>query len=55
MYTRTPWWEPEVGYACLDVVPSARLPIGLATVTNPEPQDIKALEDYIVLKEKHIA
>jgi hypothetical protein len=44
-----------VGHACLDAVPSAHLPIGFATVTDPEPRDIKVLEDYIVLKEKHIA
>jgi hypothetical protein len=24
MYARTPRWELEVGYACLDAVPSAR-------------------------------
>jgi hypothetical protein len=55
MYARTPWWELEVGHACLDAVPFACLPIGLATVTDLEPRDIKVLEDYIVLKEKHIA
>jgi hypothetical protein len=44
-----------LGHACLDAVPSTRLPIGLATITDPEPRDIKVLEDYIVLKEKHIA
>jgi hypothetical protein len=43
-----------VGHACLDAVPSTHLPI-VATVRDPEPQDIKVLEDYIVLKEKHIA
>ena len=55
MYARTPRWELEVGHACLDVVPLARSQIGLVIITNPEPQDIKVLEDYIVLKEKHIA
>jgi hypothetical protein len=55
MYARSPRWEPEVGYACLDAVPSARLPIGLVEVTHPEPRDIKVLEDYIKLKERHIA
>ena len=51
MYARTPRWEPEIGYACLDAIPSARLPIGLAAVTDPEHRDIKVLEDYIALKE----
>jgi hypothetical protein len=55
MYTRIPRWEPKMGYACLDTVPSARLPIGLAEVTEPEPRDIKILEDYIDLKETQIA
>jgi hypothetical protein len=50
MYARTPRCEPEMGYACLDTVPSARLPIGLAEITEPEPRDIKVLEDYIDLK-----
>jgi hypothetical protein len=49
------WLKPEVGHACLDAMPSTCLPIGLATVTNLEPRDIKVLEDYFVLKEKHIA
>jgi hypothetical protein len=55
MYARTPRWEPEMGYACLDTVPSTRLPIGLAEITEPEPRDIKVLEDYIDLKERQIA
>jgi hypothetical protein len=50
MYARTLRWEPEMEYACLDTVPSARLPIGLAEITEPEPRDIKVLEDYIDLK-----
>jgi pyrimidine operon attenuation protein/uracil phosphoribosyltransferase len=46
MYARTPRW---------DAVPSACLPISLATIIDPEHRDIKVHEDYIVLKEKHIA
>ena len=55
MYAKLPRWELEVGYACLDVVPSARLPIGLAEVTPLESRDIKVLEYYIKLKERNIA
>jgi hypothetical protein len=55
IYARIPQWEPEVEYACFDAVPSARLPIGLAEVSHHEPRDIKVLEDYIKLKERHIA
>ena len=55
MYTRSPMWEPNQDYECLDVVPSIRLPIQFAVVTDPEPQDIKVLEDYITLKERYIA
>jgi hypothetical protein len=55
MYTRSPMWEPNQGYECLDAVPSIRLPIQFAPVTDPEPRDIKVLEDYITLKERYIA
>jgi hypothetical protein len=55
MYGRTPRWEPEMEYACLDTVPSARFPVGLAEITELEPRDIKVLEEYIDLKERHIA
>jgi hypothetical protein len=44
-----------VEYACLDAVPSMRLPIGLAEVSHHEPRDIKVLKDNIKLKERHIA
>jgi hypothetical protein len=45
MYAILPTWEPSVDCECLDVVPSIRLPIGLARASDPEPQDTKALED----------
>jgi hypothetical protein len=48
-------WEPNQGYECLDAVPSIRLPIQFAAVTDPEPRGIKVLEDYITLKERYIA
>ena len=37
MYTRSLMWESNQGYECLDAVPSIRLPIQFAAVTDPKP------------------
>jgi hypothetical protein len=55
MYARSLIWKFNVGFECLDVVPSIGLPIGLVVVSDPEPRDIKVLEEYIDIKKKHIA
>jgi hypothetical protein len=54
MYSRSPTWKPDVDYECLDAMPSIRLLVGLAAILDAKPRDIKVLEDYIDLKERHI-
>ena len=44
-----------MGHTCLDAIPSTITQIGMAQVTYPKLGDIKVLEDFIIVKERHIA
>jgi hypothetical protein len=54
-YARSPKWLPEHGHVCLDKIPSAHEVVPLASISEPNDRELKALEDFIVLKERHIA
>ena len=55
MYSRDQTWAPEGGYICLQSLPASRSKPELAPIKPLNPCEIKALEDYILMKENHIA
>jgi hypothetical protein len=54
-YARSLLWIPENGHICLDEVPNVRLQIPLAPIAEPDERELRALNDFILLKERHIA
>ena len=54
-YARSLLWIPENGRICLYEIPNVRLQIFLAPIVKPEDRKLWALNDFILLKEWHIA
>jgi hypothetical protein len=46
---------PEHGYVCLDGIPLAREEVPLAPVLQADARELKVLEEFIMLKERHIS
>ena len=53
-YARDPLWEPAEGYQCLTKVPSPDKKPSIAEVYNANDQEMKALEEFIKMKERCI-
>ena len=53
-YACDPIWEPVDGYQCLSEVPNHGLKPNFAQVHDANDQELKALEDFIIMKEKCI-
>jgi hypothetical protein len=53
-YSRSPAWKPEHGHECLQRIPSIDSQVDLASVAEPDGRELRALEDFILLKERHI-
>ena len=53
-YDRDPIWEPTDGYQCLNEVPHREKKPNFAHVHDANDQELKALEDFIIMKEKCI-
>ena len=53
-YACDPIWEPVDGYQCLNEVPNREHKPKFAHVHDANHQDLKALEDFIIMKEKCI-
>ena len=53
-YTRDPMWEPMDSYQCLNEVPNCEHKPNFAYVHDANDQELKALEDFIIMKEKCI-
>ena len=53
-YARDPIWEPIEGYQCLNEVLDHGQKPNSAHVRDANDQEIKALEDFIIMKEKCI-
>ena len=51
---RDPVWEPAEGYQCLNEVPNLVDKPSFADVYDANEQELKALEEFIVMKEKCI-
>jgi hypothetical protein len=54
-YARSPKWLPEHGYVCLYGIPLTREEVPLAPVLQADARELKALEESIMLKERHIS
>jgi hypothetical protein len=54
-YARSPKWLLEHGYVFLDGIPLAREEVPLAPVLQADARELKALEEFIMLKERHIS
>ena len=50
-YARDPIWDPVDGYQCLNEVPNHGLKPNFAQVHEANDQELKALEDFIHMKE----
>ena len=53
-YARDPVWEPMEGYQCLNEVPNPAEKPSFTDVYDANEQELKALEEFIVMKEKCI-
>lgn len=53
-YARSPLWLPPTGYVCFETIPSVHSKPDLAEVSQADDRELKALEDYILLKERQI-
>ena len=53
-YARDPIWEPVDGYQCLNEVPNCEKKPNFAHVHDANDQELKALEDFVIMKEKCI-
>ena len=53
-YARDPIWEPEDGYQYLNEVPNCGQKLNFAQVHDANNQELKALEDFVLMKEKCI-
>ena len=53
-YARDPIWEPVDGYQCLNEVPNTGKKSNFAHVYDANDQELKALEDFVITKEKCI-
>ena len=53
-YARDPLWEPVEGYQCLTEVPSRDQKLSFADVYEANDQEMKALEEFIKMKERCI-
>ena len=51
-YARDPIWEPMDGYQYLDEVPNCGQKPNFAYVHNANDQELKALKDFVIMKEK---
>ena len=54
-YARSLLWIHENGHICHSEIANVRLQIPLAHIAEPEDRELKALSDFILLKERHIA
>ena len=54
-YTRSFLWIPENGHICLHEIPNVRVQIPFVLIAESEDRELRALNDFILLKERHIA
>ena len=54
-YARSILWIPENGHICVNEIPNVCLQIPLAHVVEPEDRELRTLNNFILLKEWHIA
>ena len=53
-YARDPIWEPVDGYQCLSEVPNLGQKPNFVQVHDANDQELKALKDFVLMKEKCI-